>query len=127
MNDAANVSAGAATLELITAAATPADGTNIIGLQGAVFASGGEVETALEASGSFALTVDAAAANANGAFVVVYTNGTDAKVAAVHQVTETASDTDYEAGDLNVIDLVTISGVSSIGSSTFVSGNFVFE
>ena len=33
-------------------------------------------------------------------------------------VTETASDTDFEAGDLNVIDLATIEGISSIGAST---------
>ena len=125
--DGNDVAAGAATLELITSSATVADATQIIGLQGAVFASAGEVETALETGGSFQLTVDAAAANANGAFVVVYTNGTDAKVAAVHQVTESADDTNYEAGDLNVIDLVTISGVSSIGASTFASTNFVIE
>lgn len=126
LNDGTDVSAAVATLGVITAANTPAAGTDIIALSGATFSTGDEVEDALEAGGAFALTVNANAANVNSAFFVVYSNGTDAKVAAVHIVAETADDTDFEAGNLNVIDLVTLSGVSSIGSTTFDSVNFLF-
>ncbi len=126
LNDGTDVGAAAATLEVITAAATVSDGTDIVVLRGATFGTADDVEDALETGGSFALTVDAAAANANNAFAVVYTNGTDAKVAIAHIVTETANDTDFEAGDLNVIDLATIEGVTAIGASTFVNANFEF-
>jgi hypothetical protein len=126
LNDGTDVGAAAATLEVITAAATVSDGTDIVVLRGATFGTADDVEDALETGGSFALTVNAAAANANSSFAVVYTNGTDAKVAIAHVVTETANDTNFEAGDLNVIDLATIEGVTAIGASTFVNANFEF-
>ncbi|MBO6758466.1 MAG: DUF4214 domain-containing protein [Roseibium sp.] len=126
LQDGTDVAAGAATLELITGAATISAGTDIIGLQGATFSSADSVEDALEVGGAFALTVNALATAANSAFMIVYTDGTNAKVAAVHAVNQTAADTDFEAGDLNVIDLATIEGVSAIGATTFVSTNFEF-
>jgi len=126
LQDGTDVAAAQATLELITGAATVSAGTDIVGLRGATFATADDVEDALEVGGSFALTVNADAADANNAFAIVYTNGTDAKVAIVHIVSETASDTDFEAGDLNVIDVATIEGISSIGASTFTNANFEF-
>jgi len=124
--DGDNVTAGAATVGAITGAATVADSVDVTILRGATFASASDVEDALESGGSFALTVDAAAANADNAFMIVYTDGTDAYVAAVHIVTETDDDTDFEAGNLDVINLVKLVGVSSIGSTTFADANFEF-
>jgi len=124
--DGDDVTAGAATVGVITGAATVANSVDVTVLRGATFASVSDVEDALESGGSFALTVDAAAANANNAFIVVYSDGTDAYVAAVHIVSETTNDTDFEAGDLDVINLVKLVGVSSIGATTFADANFEF-
>jgi len=124
--DGAAVTAGAATLQLITGAATVTDSTDIIGLQGSVFSSTSEVEDALEVGGSFALVVHADGTDAGDGFFIVYSNGTDAKVAVVYAAAETAADTDFEVGDLKVVDLATITGVSAITATTFDSTNFVF-
>jgi hypothetical protein len=126
LNNETNVAAGAATLEMITAAATIAAGTDIVVLQGATFSDGDAVEDALEAGGAFALTVDAAAVDANDAFFVIYTDGTDAYLAAAHAVSETTDNTAIEAGNLNVINLVKLTGISSIGATTFANANFEF-
>lgn len=121
------VDAAASTTQVLTAAATVSDNVDVLILSGATFSSGDEVEDALEAGGSFALTLgNAADGNANGSFIVVYSNGTDAKLAAVHITAETTDNLVFEAGNLNVIDLVTITGVSSIGATTFGNGNFEF-
>jgi len=116
--------AAAGTLGEITGAATIADSVDIVVLVGSTFATEGDVEDALEVGGSFALTVSSAATDAGDAFFVVYTNGTDAKVAVARANIETAADTDYEAGDLAVIDIASISGISAIATTTFAPANF---
>lgn len=118
------VSAAAASVQVMTAAATLTDEANVFVLSGATFGSADEIEDALEAGGAFAMTANADFADADNAFIVVWTDGTNAHVSAVHMVTESTDDTDFETGDLNVIDLTTISGVTTIGSTTFTSANF---
>lgn len=123
------VAAGAASVQVLTGSATLTDEANLFVLSGATLGSADEVEDALEAGGAFAMT----AANTGGtpsftdqnnAFIVVWTDGTNAHVSAVHVVTETTDDADFETGDLNVIDLAVINGVTTIGSTTFDAANF---
>jgi len=123
------VSAAAASVQVMTGAATLTDEVNLLVLSGATFGSADEVEDALETGGAFAVTASTTGGapsftNANNAFVVVWSDGTNAHVSAVHVVTETTDDADFETGDLNVINLVGINGVASIASTTFGTANF---
>ena len=126
LNDGNSVSAAAAGVQVLTAAATVADAKNVLVLQGAVFSSEAEVEDALEASGSYALTISATDNQLAvlDAFAVVYTDGTDAHVATVRIVTDPGTTGAFSAGELDVQDLATITGVTTIGASTFAAGNF---
>jgi Ca2+-binding RTX toxin-like protein len=120
------VDAAASTVQVMTTAAAAAAGADVFVLSGATFSTADEIEDALETGGAFELTIAAASDVANNSFIVVYSNGTDTKVAAVHITAVTANDTNFEAGNLNVIDLVTLTGISSIGSTTFAGANFEF-
>lgn len=120
------VGAGASVVQVLTGAATASTTANVFVLSGATFSTSDEVEDALEAGGAFALTIDADNDVQHNSFVVVYSTGTETKVAAVHIAAVGAADTDFEAGNLNVIDLMTLNGVTTIGSSTFASANFEF-
>jgi len=120
----ASVGAAASVVQLVTGAVAVAANANVFVLQGATFSSKSDVEDALEAGGSMALSGLHASVAANDAFIVVWTDGTNAYVTAVHMTTETADDGDFEAGDLTTDNLAIITGVSSIGSTTFALNNF---
>ena len=96
-----------------------AAGNDILVLISATFAATTDVETALEASGSRVLTVSSDLATAGGSFLVLYSDGTDAYVAVADVAAETADDTDFEANDLAVTNILKIAGVSSIASGDF--------
>lgn len=121
------VAAGAAVVNAITAAATLGATDSVIVLRGATFSSTSEVEDAIEAGGSFALTGQAGTFDdVNNSYIVVYSDGTNTHVAAIQALARTTDNSVFETGDTKVIDLAVVNGVSTIGASTFVAANFEF-
>jgi len=128
-NGSDGVAGATSAVQVLTTAASLTDEANVFVLSGATFASISDVEDAIEAGGSYAFAIAAGDDfdTAQNAFIVVWTDGTDAHVSALwFNTVTTAGDTDIESGDLNSATLATISGVSSIGSTTFANANFVW-
>lgn len=126
-NGSDGVSAAAASVQVMTTAASLTDEANVFVLSGATFADVDEVEDALETGGSFAMAIAAGDDfdTAQNAFIVVWSNGTNAYVSSMEfRTVTTAGDTDIEVGDLVGLNLAVISGVTSIASTTFAAGNF---
>jgi len=113
---------------ITTASKTAADGKNIFVLQSSVIGSTNELEDALESGGSYALTISANDAHTvqHDSFFAVYSDGTDSYVASVRIETDASNNAVFATGGLEAENLVKISGVSSIGATTFVAGNFDF-
>jgi len=125
--DAADGNAGG--VEVLTGPETLGDGDNVLVISGVSFSSTDDVETALETGGDFALafvTTDSAMVQ-HDAFLVVYSDGTDAYVASARIQTDASTNGLFASGALEVEALVRIVGISSIGSTTFVAGNFAFQ
>ena len=91
---------------------------------GATFAATTDVETALEAGGDRVLTVSSGLATVGAGFLVLYSDGTDAYVAVADVAVETADDTDFEANDLAVTNILKIAGVTSIAAGDFADAEF---
>jgi hypothetical protein len=123
--DGASIAAGGGVVQELSGAAAVAANATVLVLINSTFANVAAVQTALETGGSRALTISAVTDQWDS-FIVVYSDGTNTYVANAHQDTETASDTDIEAGDLTVLNLFTISGKTSIATGDFVSANFAF-
>ena len=66
------------------------------------------------------------ATDAGDTFMTLYSDGTDAYLAAAVASAETNADTDFEANDLTIVNLVKISGVTSIASGDFVAADFEY-
>jgi len=115
---------GNITLSLQTAAGAVTAGAEMVVLQGGTFLTEGDVEEALELGGTYALTVAGGSDTVGRGFLVAYTNGTDANVAAVRAAVRTTNNTTFEAGDLTVTDLLTIEGISAITATTFAGTTF---
>ena len=113
--------------ELSAATDISAAANDIHVLIGATFATTALVETALEESGDRDITVAAAGDAANSAYVVVYSDGTDAYVAVAVAQARNADDADFEANDLNVVNIVKISGITSIAAGDFAASDFNFQ
>ena len=59
--------------------------------------------------------------------MTLYSDGTDAYLAAAVATTETGDpDTDFEANNLTIVNLVKISGITSIASGDFVAADFEY-
>jgi len=115
--------ADAVVVEAITGATTVGATTNVLAIRGTI-ASAADLEDALELGGAFALTTDGAF-DAGDAFIVVYTDGSKAYVAAVRSTAgDTGAGNTFAVGDLVAANLVELAGVSSIGATTFVAANF---
>ena len=99
-------------------------GNDILVLIGATYSATTDVETALEAGGNRVLTVSSDLATVGGSFLVLYSDGTDAYVAVADVAVETADDTDFEANDLAVTNILKIAGVSSIAAGDFADAEF---
>jgi hypothetical protein len=124
MATGASVTAAASAVQVMTATAAAGAGNNVFVLSGTTFSSKADVEDALETGGAYALTGLHADVAANDAFIAVWTDGTNAYVTAIHHTTETDNDGDFEAGNLTSFNLAIVSGVTTIGSTTFAAGNF---
>ena len=99
-------------------------GNDILVLVGATYSATTDVETALEAGGNRVLTVSSDLATVGGSFLVLYSDGTDAYVAVADVAVETADDTDFEANDLAVTNILKIAGVTSIAAGDFADAEF---
>jgi hypothetical protein len=116
------VSDAAEGIQVMTAAAAATDGANFFALRGTI-GSTSELEDALEAGGSFEISGVHANVAANDIFFAVYTNGTDAFLAAVRVAVDGDTAT-FSTGDLAATNIAQLVGVTTIGASTFVVGNF---
>lgn len=126
-SDAADGEAGG--VQVLTAGAAVTADDSVMVLSGASFSATSEIEDALETGGSFALSFSTTDANLAqyDQFLVAYTDGTDAHLAVATIVTDPSTNGVFAAGALVVKDLVTLVGVSSITSTTFVDANFAYQ
>jgi len=120
-NSSVDTAAGASKIQVITGATALSDAVQAIALSGTTFASISDVEDAIEAGGSFEIDTvgNNHFDNVQNAFLVVWSDGTNGQISAVWANTQTDNDTDFEVGDLNSANLVTVNGISSITSTTF--------
>lgn len=127
LNANTDAAAGAAAVQVLTGAATAGANTVFV-LSGTTFASKSAVEDALESGGSYELTVSATDADivAEDAFIVVWSDGTNAHVMAARVATDPGTAGKFASGALATYDLVTLTGVSSISSTTFHADNFAW-
>jgi hypothetical protein len=109
-------------VQVMTTTAAAAAGANVFVLRGTI-GSTAELEDALEAGGSFAISGVHANVAADDIFFAVYTNGTDAFLAAVRVAVDGGTAT-FSTGDLAATNIAQLVGVTTIGASTFVVGNF---
>ena len=118
-----DITAGTAVnVQEVTADAAAGANENIFILVGATFETTGEVETAIE-TGDFEIGLNAAVAQAD-AFMVVYSDGTDATVGVAQF--NANPDANIAAGLLTVTSLATINGIGSIAASELTAANFDF-
>ena len=82
--------------------------------------------TAFEASGNRALTINSTASDVGDTILTLYSDGTDAYLAAAVATTEDIANTAFESDDLTIVNLVKISGVTSIAAGDFAAGDFEF-
>jgi len=101
------------------AAVAAGAGAEVFVLLGETYANAAAVETGLEV-GDHELTVHTSAAQ-NDAFLVVWSDGTDAYLSAA---TMTTDGTDFTTGDLTVTNMAKLVGISSIAAGDFVTANF---
>jgi hypothetical protein len=120
-NSASQGTAGNMNLKEMTADTTLAAGDDLVILVGATFTDTNAVETAME-TGAYEITMATASAQ-NDALFVVYSDGTDAYLAAVRfaAATPTAA---VAATELTVVNLVKLAGTTSIAAGDFTSGDF---
>ena len=118
--------ATASTVAVLTGATTLTTG-NVFVLRGVNLSSTSDVEDALEVGGAFALTGSNGAFDTlDNAYTVVYTDGTDTYVAAAIVTSQTTNNSVFETGNLTVVNLAKLVGISTIGASTFANANFDF-
>jgi hypothetical protein len=127
--DGADVAAGASVIQELTLDGTGgtvnAGNADIFVMIARTLANTDAVETALEAGGDVALTVVAADDVNTQAFLVVYSDGTDAFLASA-RVTGANGDTDFEAGNLTVVNIAKLVGITSIATTDFNLANFTY-
>ena len=133
LNSAANgadAAAGASVIQELTldgnAGAVNAGDADIFVMIARTLASTDAVETALETGGDVALTINAADDVVGQAFLVVYSDGTDAFLASVRINAATNADTNFEATNLTAVNLAKLVGVTSIATTDFNLANFTF-
>ena len=99
---------------------TLAAGDDVLVFTGGTFATAAAFKTAIVAGGATALTWGAAPTAADG-ILAVYSDGTDTHVALISNSGTTAA---FQSAEIDVNNLVTLSGISSIAALDFVSANF---
>tara|TARA_B100000405_G_scaffold299068_1_gene256828 strand:+ start:1 stop:828 length:828 start_codon:yes stop_codon:yes gene_type:complete len=128
MIDGTSGAAAAGTMTIVEASgATTISGAanDLVVVIGATFTAS-TLETAFEASGNRVLTIKSDASDVGDTFMTLYSDGTDAYLAAAVATVEDNADTDFEANDLTIVNLVKISGVTSISASDFAAGDFEY-
>jgi S-layer protein len=110
-------------IQELTADAAAVANTNVFVLVGATYANTGAVETELE-TGAREITGVAVAVAVGDAFLVVYSDGTDAYLAAAYVAVDSGAD--LLAADLTIVNLAKLSGITSIAAADFHIANFDF-
>jgi hypothetical protein len=128
--DANDVAAGVTVVitELVSGANTAAaDGTQIYTLLTNTFASDAAVLTAISAAGTHEVAVIANRITAGEGLFVVYSDGTDAKLASV-RATATQDAVSLVAAELQLTNIATLStvGGASLAAGEVVAANFAF-
>jgi Ca2+-binding RTX toxin-like protein len=116
----------AITIQELSATAAAAANANVFILTGATFANVAAVQTALESGGTRAITGFAGGVVRWDTFLVVYSDGTNAFLAVAIQDSETTDDGDFEAGDLTVVNVARINGITWILTNQFNAVNLDF-
>ncbi len=128
--DGADALVGEVTIQELTSdgvgSAINAANADVFVITGNTQANVGVVGVGLEAGGDFELTIDAADDVVGQAFLVVYSDGINAYLAAAYVDTVTAGDTNFEAGDLTVVNLVNLGADTAIAAGEYTSANFDF-
>ena len=123
--DETTASSGATTQMIITAAAdlgsAAATTAGVLVVNGTI-ATTDALETALEATGDFALTVGGDTA-VNDVFITAYDDGTDSYIATVRVLTTTANNTQFGSGALEATNIVKLSGVAN--ATSIAAGDWV--
>ena len=128
MNDGSAAAAAAGTMTIIEAsgATTISSAANdLIVVVGATFTAD-TLGTAFEAGGNRVLTINSTASDVGDTILTLYSDGTDAYLAAAVATTEDIANTAFESDDLTIVNLVKISGITSISASDFVAADFEF-
>jgi len=123
LNDgnSATVSAGdTMTVKDIAGNTTIAAADRVMVLTGATFANAAAVQTAIEVGGTRVLTFGSAN-TAGDDIIVVWSDGTNGHVSAVNI---TSAATTITASTSTVVDIVTLTGISSIAAADFTAANF---
>ena len=81
------------------------------------YAASTNLETALEIGGTRALTTNGIFAAAD-AFLVTYSDGTDAYIASVHSAAGAADNATFAANDLTVTNLIKLAGITDVTKIT---------
>jgi len=112
--------------ELVSGADTAVgDAANVFVMLTTSMADTDAVETALEDSGTHEMVITANIVVDNEAFFVVYSDGTDAYLAAVH-ATVTQNTTAIEAGEVTAVNVAKLVGITSIAAGDITAANFDF-
>ena len=118
--------AGTMTIKEASGATTISGAANdLVIVVGATFTAD-TLGTAFEASGNRVLTIKSDASDVGDTFMTLYSDGTDAYLAAAVSTTEDTANTAFEAGDLTIVNLVKISGITSIAAGDFAAGDFEY-
>ena|GEM_PF-2440400 len=110
-------------IQEITADAAAVAGTNVYVIVGTTAATPAALATLIEV-GTHEITGAHANVAVQDSFIVVYTDGTDAFVAACQVAVDSGGD--FVAGDLTAVNLAQISGVTAITAGLFNNANFDF-
>jgi hypothetical protein len=125
----ANASAAGDTItvtELVSGADTAVgDAANMFVLLTDTFATTALVETAIEDAGTHEMVITANTVADNDAFFIVYSDGTNAYLAAVH-ATAAQNTVAFETGETTVVNVATLAGVTSIAAGDILASNFEF-
>jgi len=118
--------AGTMTIKEASGATTISGAANdLVIVVGATFTAA-TLQTAFEASGNRVLTIKSDASDVGDTFMTLYSDGTDAYLAAAVSTTEDTANTAFEATDLTIVNLVKISGITSIAAGDFAAGDFEY-
>jgi hypothetical protein len=117
----------AAKVQAVSGQETALANINHIALSGTTAATVAAAVDLLERGASHQITSHADATDADDAFLLLWSDGTDGYQSVVHVSSQGGgTDTTFQATSLNGVNVAKISGLSAITDTTFVDANFAF-